>query len=180
MIRQIPAMLVLLSVFCVAPALAQEGNIPPEVMNDLAQEHNIEAKPSPAPPLDETASLEVQAIQLAAIGDAFNMNCNKETQITAAYLKKFIQNGMAAEQIKQLEEIGVYYFETTVKNVVEGKRECVEVALLLERFQIMRKLRNVSYRLEGVDPASVPSEVDFSGIEALIPSGEPLTPPKTP
>lgn len=115
------------------------------------------------------ASLEEQAVILAAKSDAMNMACGKETQLAVAYVKKFVEKGVEGQEIARLEQIGISTLEERVKMIVDAKASCKDSNFLLERFRVMRELRAVSYRLQGVDPESVPSSADFSEIEKLMP-----------
>lgn len=118
------------------------------------------------------SSLEEQAVILAAKSDAMNMTCGKDTQLAVAYLKKFAEKGIALSELKRLEQLGVVTLEQRVQILVDAKTPCKDSDFLLERFRVMKELRAVSYRLQGVDPNTVPSAADFSEIEKLLPKDD--------
>lgn len=118
--------------------------------------------------VEESVPIHDRVIEVAALSDAMNMACEKETQLTLGYLQRFIKAGIEAEEIARLEILGVAVFEGKIRKIMEEKKPCNDVDFLLERFTAMKELRSLSYTLAGIDPASVPSSVDFSDIEKLM------------
>lgn len=113
--------------------------------------------------------LKQQAIMYASQADALNIYCEKESRLADDLIKKFGADDQVEAQelgrLKKLKEVGyTAAYETLKKDLPK----CKDVNFMMSRLALMRKLRDVSYRLNGIDPETVP-QPQMPALEDLLP-----------
>ncbi|MFP4097609.1 MAG: hypothetical protein ACLFP8_05850 [Alphaproteobacteria bacterium] len=104
-------------------------------------------------------SLMQQAIEYSTKADAYNAYCSEPSSMSSGFLDKFdLESDVTIEQKKVL----VILMENVVKDfkqwLEEERPKCNDVEFMLGRLEVMRKLKDVSYLLNGVDPATLPED----------------------
>lgn len=126
------------------------------------------ARAAESKPLDYT--LAKDAISLSSQTDAYNMHCKKETKLAKNFIKKFTEKGLAKDKVEELETIHKKAYGLTEEKLKKENPDCKNVDFLLAQLEVMRALKETSYRLNGIDPATVPNQLDsIPDIDLLLP-----------
>ena len=87
------------------------------------------------------------------------------------FIDKFEKRGALTPQQKQeLIALQATQSKTELSSLQAEEVVCKDLQFMLKRLEVMRKLKDVSYLLNGVDPSTIP--------EKTIPNLEDLLPPK--
>lgn len=116
-------------------------------------------------------SLSEQAATLSAKVDSYAAYCGQDSMLSKGFMDKFADSDFSMEQKNQLNESVQKTQEMTALALKEKNADCKSIDFMVERFQLMRQLKDVSYRLNGIDPATIPDKV-MEGMpdpEALFP-----------
>lgn len=122
-----------------------------------------------------------QTVNYATKADSYNAYCNEPSSMASDYLDRFYNDEVLSMSQKN-ELVGV--MEEQVQNFLKWLKEkepnCNDVAFMMGRLEVMRKLKDVSYIINGVDPASLPPD-NIPELEKLLPqaTSQNITPPKT-
>ncbi|MGH1457180.1 MAG: hypothetical protein ACRBDI_10395 [Alphaproteobacteria bacterium] len=117
-----------------------------------------------------------RAVIYATQADSYNLFCEKDSDIAEKFLSKF-------KDMKDLSENEYAALVTlrdknkidTARKLKEGGKACSDVEFMLSRLQVMRELKDVSYLLNGVDPATLPPDT-MPDLETLLPPrSEPIS-----
>ncbi len=112
-----------------------------------------------------------QAVEHSAAVDAHHRHCEKESILALEFIQKFQNNRKITKQeTKILTDIGGLSFQGTSQALDEAGKSCKEIDVIMQKYETMRKLKDVSYMLNGIDPKTLP--------EPKIPNLKDLLPPK--
>lgn len=103
-------------------------------------------------------TLAEQAATLSAKVDSYAAYCGQESDLSKSFMDKFSEADFSKKQKKQLQDSAKKTREETDVSLKEKTTDCKDIAFMVERFQLMRELKNVSYRLNGIDPATIPEK----------------------
>lgn len=120
------------------------------------------------------------AILYGAQADAFNIYCEKDSALAQSLMTKFSKEESVSEDDMALfQEIKEASFSAAYQALKKVVPDCKNVDFMMGRLKLMQKLRDVSYRLNGVDPETVP-QPEIPDIEELLPAPRdvPLQPMK--
>lgn len=113
--------------------------------------------------------LKQQAIMYASQADALNIYCEKDSTLADDLITKFSSDdqidGKELNTLKKLKEVG---FSAAYETLKKDVPKCKDVSFMMSRLELMRKLRDVSYRLNGVDPETIP-QPNMPALEDLLP-----------
>ncbi len=116
--------------------------------------------------------LMTQAVAYGAVADANNHYCEKQSDLSNSFIRKFIEtkkvSNDAAEKLKALREL---QYNKRLDTLKADAKSCEDLEFMMIRLDMMRKLKNISYRLNGVAEDDIPKD--------NIPELEHLIPPKT-
>lgn len=121
-----------------------------------------------------------QAIMHSAKADAYSKHCEKESALAQGFLIKFKEKrDLSLEQSEELARINEEYSKSALAEITAIESGCKNLDFMMKRFQVMRDLKDVSYRLNGVDPKTV-ADPDIPDLEALLPPRPKLDIPDKP
>lgn len=116
-------------------------------------------------------SLMREAVEYSAKADAYNEYCEQSSSMASDFIDKFEKRGALTPQQKQeLIALQATQSKTELSSLQAEEVVCKDLQFMLKRLEVMRKLKDVSYLLNGVDPSTIP--------EKTIPNLEDLLPPK--
>lgn len=100
-----------------------------------------------------------QAVEYSTKADAYNAYCDEPSSLSSAFLDRFdVQDDLSVEQKGELVSI----MEDTVQKFVrwfkKDSPDCKALNFMMGRLEVMRKLKDVSYLLNGVDLSSLPPD----------------------
>lgn len=123
---------------------------------------------------EDEPSLHAQAVFFAAQADAYNVYCDEEAGLAQQFIDRFTEQKTVAESdILALEALRAHTQAEDVKVLQAAGLECNETRFMLAKLQVMRELKDVSYRLNGIDPATL-DEPDIPALEDLMLPAAPL------
>ncbi len=95
-----------------------------------------------------------EAVKLAAQIDAYNDYCDAKAKLGTGFINKFTDKADKSEAKKrdELEKIRKESFDRMKIRLNEKQMECRSTDLLLEKFSIMQQVKELSYKLLGIDP----------------------------
>ena len=131
---------------------------------------------------DDKPSFELmaKAVIYATQADAYNRFCEKESEMAKGFLETFkAKDGVSDKEYNALEELHKNNESETNRKLSDDGKECKDVEFMITRLSIMRQLKDVSYRLNGVDPATLPSDA-MPELEGLLPPRPPMPENKNP
>ncbi len=122
-----------------------------------------------AKPNADEFELMKQAIEHSAQADVYNAHCDKNSTLADDFIQKFEnKRGITDTQKSRLTAIKQQNVAMAQK-VIEGASEgCKSLDFMMKRIDVMRKLKDVSYLLNGVDPATLPPD-NIPNLEDLLP-----------
>lgn len=118
---------------------------------------------------EDRAALRSQAVTYSAQADAYNSLCESKTKFADNFISKFSENDELSEQgAADLKILRDKHYQVTLDRIEKKGIDCSALEYMLLRLQVMRKLKDVSYRLNGVDPSTLPPD-NIPDIEGLLP-----------
>ncbi len=124
--------------------------------------------------------LMARAVINATQADVYNQFCEKESAIADQFLEKFkAMETVPEKEYNALVTLRDKNITDTNRKIKESGRSCKDVEIMISRLQIMRELKDVSYLLNGVDPATLPPD-PMPDLETLLPARSdpmPVLPP---
>lgn len=116
--------------------------------------------------------LMTQAVAYGAVADANNHYCDKESDLSNSFINKFVEtkkvSGDVADKLKALRE---QQYNKRLSSLKADAKPCEDLEFMMVRLDMMRKLKDISYRLNGVAEEDIPKD--------NIPALEHLMPPQT-
>ena len=110
-----------------------------------------------------------QAVQYSAEADAQSAYCDKESTMADDFIKKFEEKrNLTPAHKKELHALRDKDFNAATEELTKAKTDCKDLKFMVKRLELMKKLKNVSYILNGVDPSTLP-EPDMPNLEELMP-----------
>lgn len=114
-------------------------------------------------------NLKTQAVTLAARTDAHNMYCDKKSTLTTDFINKFIETEQInTEETTRLRALHQLEYNKTITHLKQDAKPCEDLEFMLKRLQIMRKLKDISYQLNGVKKQDIPPD-NIPDIDGLLP-----------
>ena len=111
-----------------------------------------------------------QAVEYATKGDAYNAYCDKPSSMASDYLDRFFkEEGLTPQQKEALADVMEKEVRDFLAWLQKDQPSCEDLEFMMGRIEIMRKLRDVSYLLNGVDPATLPPD-NIPELKDLLPS----------
>ena len=109
------------------------------------------------------------AVKYATIADAYNAYCSESPSTMASnYLDQFyLREDVTIVQKDELAGVMETEVNKFLANLQQNQPSCEDVEFMLGRLDAMRKLKDVSYLLNGVDPATIPDD-DASELRDLL------------
>lgn len=124
--------------------------------------------------------LMARAVIFATQADAYNAHCGKESALAADFLDIFNEKeGVSEEERTALNTLHQTNKDDTIRNLEAEQKSCKDVQFMLKRLTIMRELKDASYRLNGVDPETLPQDF-IPELEGLLPPRPALPESKNP
>ena len=113
-----------------------------------------------------------QAVEYSAQADVYNAHCKQESSLAKDFIDKFEEKrALSSQQKNELIALQAQHRLETENQIKETGEGCKGLEFMMRRLEVMRKLKDVSYLLNGVDPSTLPQD--------NIPDLEHLLPPKT-
>ncbi len=110
-----------------------------------------------------------QAVEYGAKADAYNAHCDKESHLADSFIEKFIEKrGISSDKAQNLRDLRDKEAKATRFALAKDAKTCKDLEFMMVRLDVMRKLKDISYLLNGVDPATLPED-QFPNIEELLP-----------
>lgn len=110
-----------------------------------------------------------QAVQYSAQADAHSIYCEKESTLADDFIEKFEEKrNLTPAHKKELDALREKTFNTATEELAAAETDCKDLKFMVKRLELMKKLKNVSYILNGVDPSTLP-EPDMPNLEELMP-----------
>jgi hypothetical protein len=131
---------------------------------------------------DDKPSFELmaKAVIYATQADAYNSFCEKKSAMAINFLETFeVTNGVSKKEYNALKTLHESNKSDTDRKLENDGKECKDVEFMITRLSIMRQLKDVSYRLNGVDPATLPPDT-MPELEGLLPPRPPMPENKNP
>lgn len=125
---------------------------------------------------EEKLSFELmaRAVIYAAQADEYNAYCDKESALAQSFLKTFESYSLPEQEMADLKELHSVNQSDTNRKLKEAGKPCNDVEFMLTRLRVMKELKNVSYELNGIDPATLPSDT-IPELEGFLPKRAPPT-----
>ncbi len=110
-----------------------------------------------------------QAIKFATKADAYNAYCSdKPSSMASDYLDRFyLDDSVTIAQKDELAGVMEQEAKGFLEQLQKNKPSCKDLEFMVMRLEIMRKLKDVSYLLNGVDPATLPPD-DIPELKDLL------------
>lgn len=110
-----------------------------------------------------------QAVQYSAEADAQSAYCDKESTMADDFIEKFEQKrNLTPAHKKELYILKDKNFNAVKDELTKEKTDCKDLKFMVKRLELMKKLKDVSYILNGVDPSTLP-ETNIPNLEELMP-----------
>ena len=107
----------------------------------------------------EQSTLMKDAIFYAAQADAYNMHCKKDSSLADDFIRKFEkEREMSEEQVVTLKTMQTQIFKETQDMLNADNADCKDINFMMARLDVMEKLKDISYRINGVDLETVPQD----------------------
>ena len=117
---------------------------------------------------EEDFSLMEEAVFYSAQADAYGAYCNKESDLAQSFIDQFRdKKGISEEQEEGLTSRKGKVFEEQKGALEVQAQDCKNLDFMMARLEVMKQLKDVSYRLNGIDPETIPSP-DIPKLDALI------------
>ncbi|MGH1402981.1 MAG: hypothetical protein ACRBDL_01935 [Alphaproteobacteria bacterium] len=130
---------------------------------------NGDVPPVPAEEHDEPL-LMIRAVLLSAKADAYAAYCEKETALAKGFIAQFHdKRGLTVAQVQKFETLRADVYGQTIKQLKTDNKPCQDLNVMMARFDVMQKLKDVSYLLNGIDPETLPKNPDIPNLEDLLP-----------
>ncbi len=109
---------------------------------------------------EEHINLMKRAVKFATKADAYNAYCSESPSTLASnYLDQFyLDESVSIAQKDELATVMEKEVKVFVELIQKDKPSCENVDFMLGRLEAMRELKNVSYLLNGIDPATIPED----------------------
>lgn len=121
---------------------------------------------------EASSELMVKAIAYSAVADANNAYCEKESSLADSFISKFIETKkITAQKAEQFRDLKNLQYKKRLEKLQVDAKPCEDLEFMVVRLDTMRKLKNISYRLNGVAEEDIPPD--------NLPDFEHLLPPKT-
>lgn len=120
----------------------------------------------------EGFELKKLAVMYAAQADSYGAHCQKESDMAQGFIVRFREEKV----LTKAEDDVLVGVSSDNKSETSGilnaaRADCKDIEFMLKRLEIMRKLKDVSYLLNGVAPEDIPQD--------NIPALNDFMPPKT-
>lgn len=116
--------------------------------------------------------LMARAVAYSAVADANNAYCEKQSDLANSFIDKFIETKRVdAEQTESLKALRDEQYSKREADLKAEAKPCEDLEFMVLRLDTMRKLKDVSYLLNGVAKEDIPPD--------NLPDLENLMPPKT-
>ncbi len=138
----------------------------------VAQNETVENGAQAAPPISEQDEplLMIRSVLLSAKADAYAAYCDKETALAKGFIAQFHdKRGLTEDQVSKFESLRSGIHGSTLKTLEDEGKDCQDLGLMMARFDVMQKLKDVSYLLNGIDPETLPKNPDIPNLEDLLP-----------
>tara|TARA_R110001592_G_scaffold20926_22_gene84846 strand:- start:2338 stop:2889 length:552 start_codon:yes stop_codon:yes gene_type:complete len=110
-----------------------------------------------------------QAVELSAKADVYNAYCNKSSSFADDFIEKFEEaKGLGKGKVTTLRNLQAKSAKETAEALKSKNAQCKDLEFMMQRLEVMRDLKDVSYLLNGVDPSTLP-QLDMPDIKALLP-----------
>ncbi len=119
----------------------------------------------PIDPMD----LMKDAVKYATKADAYNAYCSEEPSSMASdYLDQFfLKESVTIAQKDELASVMEKEVQAFLDKIQKEQPKCDDLEFMMGRLEVMRKLKDASYLLNGVDPATLPKD-NIPELEDLI------------
>ncbi len=119
------------------------------------------------------AELMIEAVVYGAQADAFGVHCGDEATFADRFIQKFSERKDATEKvIAYLIELQLDNFTKMSKVLESSEKDCKDLEVMMRRLEVMQKLKEVSYLLNGVDPKDIPKNDLLPELEGMLPNGD--------
>lgn len=116
--------------------------------------------------------LMTQAVAYSAVADANNFYCEKHSNLSNDFIDKFVETKkVSGEGEVKLRELRDLQYKKRLETLKADEILCDDLEFMMIRLDMMRKLKDISYRLNGVPEEDIPPD--------NIPDLEGLMPPRT-
>lgn len=114
-------------------------------------------------------SLMKQVIEYAATADVYGAFCDKPSSLADGFMGKF---NRSVKEKNDLLALKLKYGQETKAKLEKDGLTCKNLDFMMQRYEIMRKLKDASYLLNGVDPSTLPQQ-NIPDLEGLMPARDP-------
>ena len=120
---------------------------------------------------DDSFTLMKRAVEYATKADAYNAYCSDPSSMASDYLDHFYtEEGVTTRQKEELAGVMEKEAQDFLAWLKKDEPVCTDLEFMMRHLEVMRKLRDVSYRLNGVDPATLPQDdIDIPNLDDLLP-----------
>ena len=109
-----------------------------------------------------------QAVRYSSQADAYNVYCAKESDLAGGFIQQLYENrDLSDEQWQNLLALKGKIFDITSASLKEKAQDCKALEFVMPRLDVMQKLKDVSYLLNGIDPKTLPAP-ETPNIEDLL------------
>lgn len=116
--------------------------------------------------------LMTRAVAYSSVSDANNFYCEKHSDLANSFISKFVETKKVSEvEAETLRGLREQQYNKRLSSLKADEKSCEDLEFMMIRLDIMRKLKDVSYRLNGVAEEDIPKD--------NLPDLEYLMPPKT-
>lgn len=110
------------------------------------------------------------AVRHSSQADAYNIYCDKESDLAGGFIEQLYENrDLSNEQWKSLLAIKAEILDLTSASLKEKGQDCKALEFMMPRLEVMQKLKDVSYLLNGINPKTLPAP-NAPNIEDLLPN----------
>jgi len=121
---------------------------------------------------DSDFELMARAVAFSAVADANNAYCDKDSNLATSFISKFIETKrITDDQSKKLKSLRDEQYSARLDKLKTDAKTCEDLEFMVVQLDTMRKLKDVSYRLNGVAEEDIPPD--------NLPDLEHFMPPKT-
>jgi len=119
-------------------------------------------------------SLMKNAVKYATKADAYSAYCSdKPSSLASDYLDQFyLKKSVTIAQKDELASVMEQEVQAFVEMLQKDQPSCKDMEFMMGRLKVMRKLKDVSYLLNGIDPTTLPPD-NIPELEQLILSKDP-------
>lgn len=115
------------------------------------------------------AELMIEAVVYGAQADAFSAHCGDEPTFAGRFIQKFSERKDATEKvIAYLVELQQENFIKMSKVLESSEKGCKDLEVMMRRLEVMQKLKETSYLLNGVDPKDIPKNDLLPELEGML------------